>query len=100
MQRLGDPLVRDLLLVEVRLHQLVVVVGAGLDQLGAGLVGLVAMLGRDSSYSNSVPSSSFQTSALFSIRSTTPLKLVLGADRELDRQRVGAEAVLHRLDRA
>ena len=31
----GDPLVRDLLLVEVGLHQLVVVVGAGLDQLGA-----------------------------------------------------------------
>ena len=27
-------------------------------------------------------------------------ELVLGADRELDRQRVGAEAVAHRLDRA
>ena len=47
MQRLGDPLVRDLLLVEVHLHELVVVVGAGLDQVGARLVGGVDEVGRD-----------------------------------------------------
>ena len=48
MQRLGDPLVRDLLLVEVHLHELVVVVGAGLDQLGAGLVHGVLHVGSGS----------------------------------------------------
>ena len=52
-----------------------------------------------SSTSNSTPSSSFQTSALFSIRSTTPSKLVLGADRQLDRKRVGAEALADRAHR-
>ena len=37
----GDPLVGDLLLGQVGLHQLVVVVGAGLDQLGAVFLGLL-----------------------------------------------------------
>ena len=46
VEGLGDPLVRDLLLVQVGLHQLVVVVGAGLDQVGAVLVGeLLEVLG-------------------------------------------------------
>ena len=47
VQRPGDPLVGDLLLVEVGLHQLVVVVRAGLDQLRAVVVGLLGQLGGD-----------------------------------------------------
>src|SRR5690242_21320791 len=47
VQRGGDPLVRDLLLVQVGLHQLVVVVRAGLDQVGAGVVrGVLQILGN------------------------------------------------------
>ena len=97
VQRAGDPLVRDLLFGQVGLHQLVVVVGAGLDQLGPVFLGLVAqvlgnldrlvlgaeLVGPDHRFHLDQVDDAFE--------------VALAADRQLDRQRVGAEPVLHRL---
>ncbi len=100
VQRLGDPLVRDLLLVEVHLHQLVVVVGAGLDQVRARLVDGVHHLGGDVLEGLELGAQLvLPDERLVLDQVDDALELVLGADRELDRQRVGAEALLHRLDR-
>ena len=88
MQRLRDPLVRDLLLVQVGLHQLVVVVGAGLDQVGARLVGrsasssgisLVLELGAELVLPD-------ERLVLDQVDDADEVGLV--ADRQLDRQRV------------
>ena len=100
VQGLDDPLVRDLLVVQVGLH------AARRRSRRRPRSGGCGARGRGptrssgiSVYSNSVPSSSFQTRALFSIRSTTPTNSASCADRDLDRERVGAEPVAHRLDR-
>ena len=99
VQRLGDPLVRNLFLGQVGLHQLVVVVGAGLDQLGAVFLGLLARSSGISIVSYSAPSSSVQISAFHLDQVDDAFEVVLAADRQLDRQRVGAEPVGHRLHR-
>ena len=97
MERLGDPLVGDLLLVQVGLHQLVVVVGAGLDQMGAVLVReLLQVLGHvlvgELGAQLVLPD---ERLVLDQVDDAGEVGLV--ADRDLDRERVGAEAVAHRL---
>ena len=98
MERLRDPLVRDLLVVQVGLEQLVVVVGAGLDQVGAVLVGellevlgdlLVLELGAELVLPD-------ERLVLDQVDDADEVRLL--ADRDLDRQRVGAEPVAHGLD--
>ena len=92
---------RDLLLLEVVLHQLVVVLGDGLDQLGAGLL---ARPRRGSPGCPGPPSPGrgrpCRRWPSCSRGRSTPVKSRLGADRQLDGHRVGAQAVDHRLDRA
>ena len=99
MQGAGDPLVRDLLLAQVGLHQLVVVVGAGLDQLGSVFLGFVDQVGRDLLGLELGPELVLPDQGLHLDQVDDAEELGLLADRELDRQRVGAEPVLHRLDR-
>ena len=97
VQRLGDPLVRDLLVVEVGLHQLVVVVGARLDQVGAGLVGLLGELGGDLLVLELRPELVLPDERLVLDHVDDADELVLLAQRQLDRQRMRAEALAHRL---
>ena len=97
MQRLGDPLVRDLLLVEVGLHQLVVVVGAGLDQVGAVLVGVLGHVLGDLADLHVGAELVGPDERLVLDQVDDALEVVLLADRKLDRKRMRAEAVLHRL---
>ena len=98
VERLRDPLVRDLLVVQVRLEQLVVVVGAGLDQVGAVLVSellevlgdlLVVELGAQLVLPD-------ERLVLDQVDDAYEVRLL--ADRDLDRQRVGAEPVAHGVD--
>ena len=98
VQRLGDPLVRDLLVVQVGLHELVVVVGAGLDQVGARVVGGVGELGRDLLVLELGPELVVPDQRLVLDQVDDAHEPVLRADRQLDRQRVGAQALAHRLD--
>ena len=97
VQRLGDPLVGDLLLVEVGLHQLVVVVGAGLDQLGAVLLGALAQVLGDLLVLELGAELVLPDQRLHLDQVDDALEVGLLADRQLDRQRVGAEAGAHRL---
>ena len=99
VQRLGDPLVRDLFLGQVGLHQLVVVVGAGLDQLGAVFLGLLLEIVGDLDRLVVGTELVGPDQALHLDQVDDAFEVVLAADRQLDRQRVGAEPVLHRLHR-
>ncbi len=98
MERLGDPLVRDLLLLEVHLGELVVVVGAGGDERVARLVDLVGHVGRDVLVLELGAELVVPDEGLVLDQVDDALELILRADRKLDRQRVRAEPVLHRLD--
>ena len=94
-----DAIGRDLLLGEVGLHQLVVVVGAGLDQVSAGLVRGIGQLGRDLLL--------LPLGAQLVLPDQRPVadqvhdadEVGLLADRKLDRQRMRAKPVPHRVDR-
>ena len=99
VQRGGDPLVRDLLVVQVRLHQVVVVVGAGLDQVRARLVGLLGQLLGDLPVGELDAQLVGPHQGLVLDQVDDALERVLGADRELDRERLGAQSLPHRLDR-
>ena len=99
VQRLRDPLVRDLLLGQVGLHQLVVVVGAGLDQLRAVFLGLLPEVVRHLDRLVLGAELVGPDQALHLDQVDHALEVVLAADRQLDRQRFGAEPVDHRLNR-
>ena len=90
----------DRLLLEVVLHQLVVVLGDGLDQLGARLVGGVLELGGDVGDLPLLAEVVLVDDRLHVHEVDDPGELGLGADRQLHGHRVSAEAVDHRLDRA
>ena len=101
MQRLRDPLVRDLLLAEVRLHQLVVVVGAGLDQLGAVFLGLLDEVGGDLLGLELGAELVLPDQGLHLDQVDDADEVALAADRQLDRQRVGPSRsfiVSHRVE--
>ena len=100
MKRLGDPLVGDLLVVQVGLHQLVVVVGAGLDQVGAVLVGQLLEVVGDVRVLELGAELVLPDQRLVLDQVDDAGEVALLADRDLDRQRVGAEAFAHRLDGA
>jgi hypothetical protein len=99
MQRLRDSLVRDLEVVEVGLHQLVVVVGAGLDQVGASVVRRVGQRLRDLGVLELGAELVLPDLRLVLDQVDDALEALLGADRKLDRQRIRSEPVPHRLDR-
>ena len=99
VQGLDDPLVRDLLVVQVGLEELVVVVGAGLDQVGAVLVGGVHEVLGDLGVLELGAELVLPDEGLVLDQVDDADELGLLADRDLDRERVGAEAVPHRLDR-
>ena len=84
---------------EVGLHQLVVVVGAGLDQLGPVFLGLVLRGRRGSRRLELGAELVLPDQRLHLDQVDDADEVALAADRQLDRQRVGAEAVRHRLDR-
>ena len=100
VEGLGDPLVRDLLLLEVHLCKVVVVVGEGGDQRVAGGVDLVLHVGRNLLVVELGAELVVPDKSLVLDQINDALELVLRADRKLDRQRVGSETVLHRLHRA
>ena len=89
---------RDLLVLEELHHQLVVVLGGGLDELVAVHLGVVGQLGGNLADG--------RVDALVVLVEEDGVHLdevddaderVLGADRELERHRAGVEAVLHHL---
>jgi hypothetical protein len=81
-QRGLDLVDRDLLVLEELHHQLVVVLGGGLDELVPVHLGVVGELGRDLPMVGLMPlSSSLKKIAFISTRSMMPDELVLGADR-------------------
>src|SRR5829696_912171 len=98
VKRLGDPVVRDLLVVEVSLHQLVVVVGAGLDQLGAVLLGLLGEVLGNVLVLELRAELVLPDERLVLDQVDDPDEVALLADRDLDGKRVRSEAVAHRLD--
>ena len=98
-ERAPDHVRRDRALVgEVRLEQLLVVLGDRVDQLVVVLVRLLRQLARDLDRSSIfVPRSSSQTMRLHLDEVDDAAEVLLLADRQLHRHRVGAEAVDHRL---
>jgi len=98
-ERAPEHLGRDRLLVlQVRLGQLVVVVGDRVDQLVVVLLGLLEELGRD------LPDDRLRAELVLPRQRAhldqvdDAAEVLLLADRQLHRHRVGAEAVDHRLD--
>ena len=88
----------DVLALEVVLHQLVVVLGDGLDQRGAAGLGGLLVLGRDVGLLPLLAEVVLVDDGLHGDEVDDPAEVRLSADRQLDRDRDGAEAVDHRLD--
>ena len=84
---------------EVGFHQLVVVVGAGLDQLGPVFLRLLDEVLGDLDRLELGAELVLPDQRLHLDQVDDALEVVLAADRQLDRQRVGAEPVVHRLHR-
>ena len=97
VQRLEQPLRSDLFFTEVGLRQLVVVIGAGLDQLRPVFLGLLLELGGDLDRLVGGAQLVGPDKTLHLDQVDDALEVLLGPDRQLDRHRVGAETVLHRL---
>src|SRR3954451_15758936 len=95
--RLLEALDRDLLLLEDRLDELVVVVGDLLEQVLAGGVGEVAVLVRDVDDVELLAELVLVHDRLHPDKIDDPAELALRADRQLHRHGVRAEAVDHRL---
>ena len=90
----------DRLLLEVVVHQLVVVVGDGLDQLGAGGLGGLLHVGGDVLLAPLLAEVVLVDDRLHLHEVDHAGEVGLVADRQLDLDRLGAQAVDHRLDRA
>ncbi len=90
----------DRLLLEVVLHQLLVVLGHRLDQLGARLVGALGHVLGDVRDLPVLAEVVLVDDRLHVHEVDDALEVGLCADRQLHRHRVRAEAVDHRLDRA
>ena len=91
-----DLLDRQLAGLEVLVHQLFVRLGRGLDHLLAPLLGLVSEIGGDILALELHPLGRLvPVDRLHRDEVDDALKLFLGADRELDRNRVGLQAQLH-----
>ncbi len=86
------------LVLEVGLHQLVVVVGDRVDQLVVVLLGLLDQLGRDLADLEALPEVVGVLDRIHLDQVDDAAELVLAADRQLHRHRARAEAVDHRLD--
>ena len=83
-----------LLAVEVSSENLVVEFNGGFQQLLAMFLGLLDHIRGNFDVSNLASSfSSSQTTPFMRTRSTRPLKYVLRADRKLDRDRLGTQAI-------
>jgi len=98
--RLLEPLGGDLLLFEDHLEQLVVVMGDLLEQVLARGGGLVGELGRDVRDLELLAQLVPVEDRLVGDEVDDAVEVALGADRQLDRHRMGAEAVDHRLHAA
>ena len=95
----GDqPLGRDLGLLEDQLDELVVVVGDLVEQRLARGLGDLEVLGRDVGDLELLAEVVLVDDRLHVDQVDDPAELGLGADRQLDRHGVRAEAVDHRLD--
>ena len=90
---------RDLFLAEEGFHQLFVVVGAGFDQRGAVFLGLVLQVLGNLDFLVGGAELVGPDQAFHLHQVDDAFEVLLGADRQLDRQRVGAEPVGHRLHR-
>ena len=98
--RLLEALGRDLLLLEDHLDELVVVVGDLLEQVLARGRGLVGQLRGNVDDVLLLAELVLVDDRLHLDQVDDPAEVGLGADRQLDRHRVGAEAVDHRLHAA
>jgi len=95
-QRFVKALGRDLGILEIGLHELIVGVGASLDQVVTGLLDGVGHLGRDLLDGELHPEVVLPDQGLALDEIDDAPQGVLGADRELDRDRVGAEPLADR----
>ena len=91
---------RDLLLLEDQLHERVVVVRDLLEQVLAGRLGLLEQLARDLDHRDVLAEVVVVDDGLHLDQVDDALEVALGADRQLDRHGVRAEAVDHRLHAA
>ena len=95
-----DPIGRDLLLGEVGLHQLVVIVGTGLDQVRALFVGAVREVRGDLLLLPLGAQLAVPDERAVGHEVDDAREVALLADRKLDRERVGSEPRPHGLDGA
>ena len=91
---------RDLVILEDHLHDLVVVVGDLLEQVLAGDGGGIDEVGGDLDDLLVLAEVVLVDDRVVFDQVDDPEEVGLGADRQLDRDRVRAEAVDHRLDAA
>ncbi len=90
---------RDVVALEVQLHHVVVVIGDGVEQLLASLLGLREQILGDVDDVDLLAEVVAVVDRLELDEVDDALEVALGADRQLDRDRVRTEAVDHRLHR-
>ena len=95
---LFDVILGDLLAAEVLLHELVVLFGAGLEQLLAILLRLILHVVRDSDLILDLAEIVLIDDGFHLDEIDDALERILSADRQLDGNRVRLEALMHHLD--